>query len=93
MGSHSPDDLRRLPVTMVEATDDSYIVALTLQALQLFCLKMECFQFAYGWMTQWVKTSVYLLGPSGPMSDTVSMPSVTIWEGIHPHTVSWHVCH
>jgi hypothetical protein len=88
--AHSPEDSRQLPVTMVEATDDSYIFALTLQALQSFCLEMEHFQFVYGWMMQWVKTSAYLLGPSGPTSGTVSMPSITIQEGIHPHTVSWH---
>jgi hypothetical protein len=88
--AHSPDDSRRLPVTMVEATDDSYIFALTLKALQSFCLEMERFQFVYGWMTQWAKTSAYLLGPSGPISDTVSMPSITLQEGVHPHTITWH---
>jgi hypothetical protein len=61
--AHLPDDSKWLPVTMVEATDYSYIFALTLQALQSFCLEMERFQFAYGWMTQWAKTSAYLLGP------------------------------
>ena len=32
--AHSSDDSRQLPVTIVEATDDSYIFALILQALQ-----------------------------------------------------------
>src|ERR1700683_4114230 len=88
--AHSPDDSLQLPVTMVEATDDSYIFALTLQALQSFCLEMERFQFAYGWLTQWAKTTVYRLGPPGPAPDTVSMPSIPIQEGAHPHTISWH---
>jgi hypothetical protein len=51
---------------------------------------MEHFQFAYGWLTQWEKTYAYLLGPSGPVPSTVSMPSITIQDGIHPHTVTWH---
>ena len=88
MEAHSPNDSEWLPVMMVEATDDSYIFALTLKALQSFCLKMERFQFAYGWMTQWAKTTAYRLGPSGPASDSVSMPSITIRKGSHPHTVS-----
>jgi hypothetical protein len=88
--AHNPADSMQLPVTMVEATDDSYIFARTLQTLCSFCLEMERFQFAYGWLTQWAKTSAYLLGPSGPAPDTVSMPSITIQDGVHPHTVTWH---
>jgi hypothetical protein len=37
--SHSPVDSIQLPVTMVEATNDSYIFTLTLKALQLFFLR------------------------------------------------------
>ena len=51
---------------------------------------MERFQFAYGWLTQWTKTSAYLLGPLSSNPDTVSIPSVTIQDGIHPHTVTCH---
>src|ERR1700676_2439996 len=39
--AHSPADSMELPVMMVEATDDSYIFALTLQTLGSFCLEME----------------------------------------------------
>ncbi|EJD48722.1 hypothetical protein AURDEDRAFT_162176 [Auricularia subglabra TFB-10046 SS5] len=53
---HTPDDKLELSVTMVEATDDSFIFALTLQTLLLYVLAMERFQFAYGWLTQWKKT-------------------------------------
>jgi hypothetical protein len=87
---HTPDDSSHLHVTMVEATDDLYIFARTLKTLCSFCLEMECFQFANGWFTQWEKTSAYLLYPSGPAPNTVSMPSITIQDGIHPHTVTWH---
>jgi hypothetical protein len=89
--SHSLIDSIQLPVTMVEVTNDSYIFTLTLKALQLFCLEMERFQFAYSWITQWAKTIAYRLGPSGPAPNTVSMPSITIQEGIHPHTISYHL--
>jgi hypothetical protein len=88
--AHSHPDLSQLSVTMVEATDDLYIFALTLQTLQSFCLEMERFQFAYRWLTQWAKTTAYRLGPSDSALETVSMPSITLQEGIHPHTVSWH---
>ena len=36
------------------------------------------------------KTTAYRLGSKDPAPKTVSMPSITIQEGIHPHTVSWH---
>jgi hypothetical protein len=87
---HTPDDSLQLPVTMVEATDDSYLFALTLQTLRKFCLEMERFQYAYGWQTQWVKTTAYVLCPSGSTPETVSIPSVTIQDGVHPYTVSNH---
>jgi hypothetical protein len=51
---------------------------------------MEQFQFAYGWMTQWAKTSAYLLGPSGPVLKSVSMPSIMVQDGVHPHMITWH---
>jgi hypothetical protein len=51
---------------------------------------MECFQFTYGWMMQWAKTSAYLRGLSGPAPSTVSMPSIIVQDGVHPHTVTWH---
>src|SRR5882762_4763252 len=86
--AHTPADSMQLPVTMVEVTDDSYIFARMLQTLCSFCLEMEHFQFAYGWLTQWAKTSAYLLGPSGPVPNTVSMPLITVQDSIHPHTVT-----
>ncbi|KAJ7687241.1 hypothetical protein B0H17DRAFT_939568, partial [Mycena rosella] len=53
---HLPNDSSQVVVTMVEATDDSFIFAKSLHAAQSFCLHMEHFQFAYGWLTQWRKT-------------------------------------
>jgi hypothetical protein len=56
---HTPDDSLQLPVTMVEATDDLYLFALTLQTLCKFCLEMErfsgnsvhAFRYHSGWRT------------------------------------------
>ncbi|KAF8233571.1 hypothetical protein L208DRAFT_1203923, partial [Tricholoma matsutake] len=42
---HLPDDAASLRFTMAEATDDSYIAALTFPALRRFTLAMEHFQF------------------------------------------------
>jgi hypothetical protein len=60
---------------MIEATDDSILFARSLQALQSFCLLEERFQYAYGWLTNWQKTTAYVLSPKGPQPDTVSLPS------------------
>ncbi len=60
---HLTIDLKQLTVTMAEAMDESFLFAKTLTGLQYFCLCMERFQFAYGWLTQWLKTMVYLLQP------------------------------
>ncbi|KZV90808.1 hypothetical protein EXIGLDRAFT_676719 [Exidia glandulosa HHB12029] len=42
---HTPEDRRALTVTMVEATDDSYIFATKLETLDFVCLTLERFQF------------------------------------------------
>ncbi|KZV78085.1 hypothetical protein EXIGLDRAFT_571841, partial [Exidia glandulosa HHB12029] len=44
---HTPDDSLSLRVSMIEATDDSYIFARTPESLSLFCVTMERFQFAH----------------------------------------------
>ncbi|KAF8219700.1 hypothetical protein L208DRAFT_1338460, partial [Tricholoma matsutake] len=55
---HLLDDAASLHFSMAEATDNSYIVALTFPALQCFALAMEHFQFLYGWLTSWEKTTL-----------------------------------
>ena len=51
---HLPNDNISLSVRMTEATDDSIIFACSIPALQTFCLVAERFQFAYGWLTNWL---------------------------------------
>ncbi|THH12593.1 hypothetical protein EW146_g7553 [Bondarzewia mesenterica] len=47
---HMPADDLTLQISMVEATDDSDLLATTQNTLQHQCLMMECFQAAYGWL-------------------------------------------
>ena len=54
---HTPLDNIQLQVTMVEATDNSYLFATTPGTLAKFCPEMERVQYAYGWLTQWAKMS------------------------------------
>jgi hypothetical protein len=87
---HLPDDYISLPIRMIEATDDSIIFARSLPALQSFCLLEEQFQFAYGWLTNWLKTSCFVLSPSGTQPETVSLPSITVKPGVSPLTITNH---
>lgn len=91
--AHHPDHKLRIPITMVEATDDSIIFATNLPTLQRLTLAMERFQYAYGWLTSWKKTVAYgLCIPEGQHSSTVQMPSITVQTGgqYDPETVTWH---
>ena len=87
---HTPDDRLQARITMVEATDDSYLFATSLSTLQRLCLEAERFQYAYGWLTQWTKTKAYVIYPDKDPPPTVTMPSITVAEGIHPWTMSHH---
>ena len=88
---HTPDDLSQLPVTMVEAMEDSYLFATSLPGLQYFCLQMERFQFAYNWFTQWSKTFVYVLNdPDTTIGNMVTMPSITQTPGKNPWSVTYY---
>ena len=69
---------------MVEAMDDSYLFATKLTTLQRLCLEAKRFQYVYGWITQWTKTKAYVVYPVGNPPPTVTMPSITVVEGIHP---------
>ena len=69
-----------LPVTMVEATDDSYIFSRSIESLVQNTLAMERFQYAYGWQTQWTKSNAYVMAPQKEKTypDTITFKSVTI---------------
>ncbi|KAK0504528.1 hypothetical protein EDD18DRAFT_1343302 [Armillaria luteobubalina] len=75
---------------MAEATDNSFVFANSLMGLQYFCLSMERFQFAYGWLTQWTKTLVYALQVRGEIPKTVAMPSITNKPGVNPWKITYH---
>ncbi|KAG2118985.1 uncharacterized protein F5147DRAFT_767731 [Suillus discolor] len=65
-----------LGISMCEATDDSLIVARDLASLERSCLAMEQFQAAYGWLTNWDKSALFLLNVPDP-PDSHSLPSVS----------------
>ncbi|KAJ7916424.1 hypothetical protein B0H13DRAFT_2658307 [Mycena leptocephala] len=85
---HLPNDSLTSKITMVEATDDSYIFARTIPALRRNVLAMERFQYAYGWHTQWSKSLAYVLEPSGPPPDSLEFDTVTIAPNVDPLTIS-----
>lgn len=87
---HTPLDASPLQVTMVEATDDSYLFATTKETLAKFCLEMECFQYTYGWLTQWAKTKAYAMNPPEDVVKTIKMPSITVQDSVNPWTISYH---
>jgi hypothetical protein len=87
---HLPDDTASLHFTMAEATDDSYIVALTFPALQCFTLAMECFQFIYGWLTLWEKPTLHILNSPGPPLKTLPLQSIINAPGIDPWMITLH---
>ena len=87
---HLPDDNLSLPIRMIEATDDSIIFATSIPALQSFCLLAERFQYAYGWLTNWTKTTAFVLSPTGTLPPTLSLPSITVQPGISPLVVTNH---
>jgi hypothetical protein len=80
-------------VPMVEATDDSFLFSRSLKSLQQNVLAMECFQYVYGWQTQWKKTLAFLLnGSESGYADSfsVKMQSVSIGRGVDPMIVQEH---
>ncbi|KAJ3519848.1 hypothetical protein NMY22_g13013 [Coprinellus aureogranulatus] len=87
---HREEDNLRLTVAMVEATDDSYLLSRTLEGLRRETLEMERFQYAYGWLTSWQKTSAYVLNPKTEHPPRIKMPSVTLAEGQDYRTITEH---
>src|SRR5277367_6258203 len=84
------DDSTSLSFSMAEATDDSYIVARTFPALQRFTLAMERFQFIYGWLTSWEKTTLHILNNPETLPKTLPLQSVTNIPGVDPWMIAEH---
>jgi hypothetical protein len=87
---HTLLDNMQLQVTMVKATDNSYLFTTTLETLVNFCLEMECFQYTYGWLMQWAKANAYVINLTDEVPKMVKMPSITLQEGVDPWIVSHH---
>ena len=83
----------KLQVAMVEATDDTYIFSKSIQSLTENTLKMERFQYAYGWQTQWTKSFAYILTPetNSDYPETITFQSVSIGgREVNPLTITEH---
>ncbi|KAF8057048.1 hypothetical protein FPV67DRAFT_1456580 [Lyophyllum atratum] len=80
---HLPNDSRTLRFTMAEA-NNSYIGALSYPALCRYTLQMERFQFVYGWMTSWPKTTVHILNSPDTVPNTLHFPLITNIPGTDP---------
>jgi len=89
---HTPEHSTQMQITMAEATDDSLIFATTIGSLQKFTLEMERFQYAYGWLTSWKKTTAFgLCVPENMITETIRMPSITVKDDKYiPNEVTWH---
>ena len=81
-----------LLVAMVEATDDTYIFSKSIESLVSHTLKMERFQYAYGWQTQWAKSKAYVLSPEPgkPYPQTITFDSVSIGREVDPLVITQH---
>ncbi|GBE81774.1 hypothetical protein SCP_0401470 [Sparassis crispa] len=87
-GPHIPDDHLTLRVAMVEATDDSAIIATSQNSLQRSCLMMERFQVVYSWLTNWLKSLLFLLNVLNA-PPLMCMPSISPFQP-DSDLVIWH---
>lgn len=51
---------------------------------------MERFQFVYGWLTSWEKTTAHILNYPGDVPKSISLPSITNSPGVDPWTITEH---
>ena len=87
---HTPTDLLHLPITMVEAMDDSIIFATSMPFLHTLVLSAERFQAPYGWLTSWPKSLLLLHNTPHPPS-IAPMPSVDPDDMHSDHTIMQNV--
>lgn len=53
-------------------------------------LKMERFQAAYGWLTNWDKSMAYLLNGTGNNPTSIVFQSVSVGPDVDPMKISEH---
>ena len=87
---HLPDDHLQLTIAMAEATDDSYIFSKSINSLRTMTLEMERFQFAYGWLTQWLKTVAFVLNCNDTVPEKISFPSISTGNNQNPMDITEH---
>ncbi|KAJ3512820.1 hypothetical protein NLJ89_g3299 [Agrocybe chaxingu] len=90
---HSPSDNIRVPVSMIEAMDDSLLSFTSFPLLQRSARLADRFQATYGWETEWRKSALYVYQwPTDLPRDTpLKIPSVdysdpqsgvTVWNDV-----------
>ena len=82
---HIPPDNLRLPITMVEAMDNSMIFATSLPFLQTLILSAKHFQAAYGWLTSWPK--LLLLTLNAPQTEPL-LPILSVDHVLGSHCLT-----
>jgi hypothetical protein len=88
---HTIADETKLPITVVEATDDSFLIAKTLPALHELTTTAERFQFCYNWLTSWPKSLVMILNAEEHLpGETLEMPSISLDDPFNPAVTVWH---
>lgn len=81
---HFPDNCNTLTLSIMEVTDDGYLVALS---HNISLLKWR-FQLAYKWLTSWEKTTAHVLNALNSLPPTLLFPSITnkpevdLWTGL-----------
>ncbi|KAK1215270.1 hypothetical protein PQX77_022130 [Marasmius sp. AFHP31] len=63
---HTPLDDAHLEVCMIEAMDDSILIAPSPESLSEACLMLETSQFAYRWLANWDKSMAFYLNVPDP---------------------------
>jgi len=90
--THTPSDSIIQPLCMVEAMDDSLLIACTLPSLLSSARHADRFQATYGWETEWRKSKVYAYRTSEfppqtlPQDLVLAVPSVDYSNPSSPHT-------
>jgi hypothetical protein len=78
---HTPVDSITLHISMLEAMDDSLIIAPSLMSLKSSARSADRFQATYGWETAWQKSALYVYGIATPDPCDLLMPSVVFDTG------------
>lgn len=87
--AHIPSDHLQLPLSIIEAMDDSLIPSSDLPSLKLMAAEADHFQATYGWETSWPKSALYAFNIPPPSPEDARMPSVD-YSDPQSGSLTWH---